>query len=177
MGEILGLDPRWTLPMPPHGRMSGMAIVEAMLAPETGAANYVAPLYANIGRSRRINYGGEEVADVWDPWGFTSPGAAHAMMFRMHMERHGTATRQLAEVSVAFRNHAILNPDAVMKKPITIEDHETAREDRARLARAVPDPCRRRLRPTRRRIDRSGRSIHSSWIHRTIAGWIVRSGS
>lgn len=127
MGEILGLDPRWTLPLPPHGRMSGMAIVEAMLALETGAANYVALLYANIGRSRRINYGGEETADVWDPWGFTSPGAAHAMMFRMHMERYGTTTRQLAEVSVAFRKHAILNPDAVMKKPITIDDHENAR--------------------------------------------------
>jgi len=127
MGEILGLDPRWTLPMPAHGRMSGMAIVEAMMALESGAADYVALLYANIGRSRRVNYGGEELAGIWDPWGFTSPGAAHALMFRMHMERYGTTTRQLAEVSVAFRRHAQMHPDAVMKKPITIDDHEAAR--------------------------------------------------
>src|ERR1700742_5269712 len=31
MGEVLGLAPRWTLSMPPHGRMSGMSIIEASL--------------------------------------------------------------------------------------------------------------------------------------------------
>jgi acetyl-CoA acetyltransferase len=126
MGEVLGLDPSWTISLPGHGRMSGMSIVEAMMALETGAAKYVALIYTNIGRSRRMSYGGED-SSIWDPWGFTSPGAAHAMMFRMHMERYGTTTRQLAEVSVAFRGNAMLNPDAVMQKPITIEDHETAR--------------------------------------------------
>ena len=127
MGEILGIDPRWTIPLPPHGRMSAMGIIEAAVALATGRARYVALIYANIGRSRRVNYGGEESPNVWDPWGFTSPGAAHAMMFRRHMALYGTTTRQLAEVSVAFRHHAQLNPDAVMKQPMTIEDHENAR--------------------------------------------------
>lgn len=126
MGEVLGLNPRWTLTMPPHGRMSGMSIIEATLALATGQAKYVALLYANIGRSRRVNYGGDELPSVWDPWGLTSPGASHAMMFRRHMEMYGTTTRQLAEVSVAFRHHAGLNPGAVMKKPISIDDHEAA---------------------------------------------------
>jgi acetyl-CoA acetyltransferase len=126
MGEILGLDPRWTMPLPPHGRMSGMGIVEATVALATGRANYVALIYANIGRSRRVNYGGEGTS-FWDPWGMTSPGASHALMFRRHMALYGTTTRQLAEVSVAFRYHAGLNPTAVMQKPITIEDHEAAR--------------------------------------------------
>lgn len=127
MGEVLGLDPRWTLTLPPHGRMSGMGLIEAVLALASGQANYVALMYANIGRSRRVNYGGDENPSTWDPWGFTSPGAAHAMMFRRHMELYGTTTRQLAEVSVAMRYHATLNPDAVMRNPITIEDHESAR--------------------------------------------------
>ena len=127
MGEVLGLDPRWTLTMPPHGRMSGMGIIEAAMAIESGAATHVALLYANIGRSRRVNYGGDESPGTWDPWGMTSPGAAHALMFRRHMELYGTTTRQLAEVSVAIRYHACLNPDAVMRNPITIEDHESAR--------------------------------------------------
>ncbi len=127
MGEVLGLAPRWTLSMPPHGRMSGMSLIEATLALATGQAKYVALLYANIGRSRRIFYGGEEMAGYWDPYGFTSPGAAHALMFRRHMALYGTTTRQLAEVSVAFRHHASLNPGAVLRTPITIEDHEAAR--------------------------------------------------
>lgn len=127
MGEVLGLDPRWTVTMPAHGRMSGMGIIEATTALATGQANYVALLYANIGRSRRVFYGGEEMPGYWDPWGFTSPGAAHAMMFRRHMELYGTTTRQLAEVSVAFREHAMLNPGAVMKSPMSIDDHENSR--------------------------------------------------
>ena len=43
------------------------------------------------------------------------------------MERYGTTTRQLAEVSVAIRHNASLNPAAVMRQPITIDDHENAR--------------------------------------------------
>ena len=127
MGEVLGLDPRWTLTLPPHGRMSGIGIIEAATAIASGHATHVALLYANIGRSRRVNYGGDENPGTWDPWGMTSPGAAHALMFRRHMELYGTTTRQLAEVSVAIRYHATLNPDAVMRNPITIEDHESAR--------------------------------------------------
>ncbi|MBN8909351.1 MAG: thiolase family protein, partial [Rhodospirillales bacterium] len=127
MGEVLGLNPRWTLTMPPHGRMSAIGIIEAVAAIEAGLCTTVALLYANIGRSRRVNYGGDENPSTWDPFGFTSPGAAHAMMFRRHMELYGTTTRQLAEVSVSVRYHACLNPDAVMRNPITIEDHESAR--------------------------------------------------
>ncbi|MEK0418503.1 MAG: hypothetical protein RI949_2509 [Pseudomonadota bacterium] len=127
MGAILGLDPRWTLQLPPHGRMSGMSIVEAMMALCSGAATHVALLYANIGRSRRVNYGGDENAGFWDPWGMTSPGAAHALMFQMHMERFGTTTRQLGEVSVAFRQHACRHPQAVMRHPMTLDDHANAR--------------------------------------------------
>ena len=32
MGEVLGLNPRWTLTLPGHGRMSGMGIIEAAAA-------------------------------------------------------------------------------------------------------------------------------------------------
>lgn len=127
MGEVLGLEPRWTMTLPAHGLMSGIGIIEAATALAAGHCTYAALLYANIGRSRRVNYGGEENPGVWDPWGFTSPGAAHALMFRRHMELYGTTTRQLAEVSVAIRHHATLNPGAVMRTPITIGDHEASR--------------------------------------------------
>ncbi len=127
MGEVLGLDPTWTITLPGHGRMSGMGIIDAVMALHSGQARYVALLYANIGRSRRVNYGGDEDPSLWDPWGYTSPGAAHALAFRRHMELYGTTTRQLAEISVACRYHASLNPDAVMRKPFTIDEHEASR--------------------------------------------------
>jgi acetyl-CoA acetyltransferase len=127
MGEIVGVSPRWSLCLPGHGRMAAIGIIEAMKALYLGQANYVALIYGNVGRSRQMVYGGGAFAGRWDPWGYSSPGAAHAMMFRRHMELYGTTTRQLAEVSVALRYHASMNPDAVMKKLITIEDHEKAR--------------------------------------------------
>jgi len=127
MSEILGLNPRWIMTLPGHGRMAGVSIVEAAVALATGRAKYVALIYTNIGRSRRMNYGGDEVPGVWSPFGMTSPGASHAMMFRRHMAKYGTTTRQLAEVSVAFRHHASMNPDAVMRKPFTIDEHEESR--------------------------------------------------
>ena len=126
MGAVLGIDPRWTLQMPAHGRMSGMSIIEAMMALECGAADHVALLYANIGRSRRVNYGGENEG-FWDPWGLTSPGAAHALMFQLHQQRYGTTQRQLGEVSVAFRRNAMRHPQAVMQHPIDLDDHARAR--------------------------------------------------
>lgn len=127
MAEILGIDPRWTIQLPAHGRMSGISIVESLAALAAGYTDYVALVYANIGRSRRVQYGGEESPGFWDPWGFTSMGGIHAMMFREHMNRFGTTSEQLAHVAVAFRQHALLNPAAVMKQPMTLEDHQTSR--------------------------------------------------
>ena len=127
MGETLGLNPKWTMMFPPHGRMSGMGILEAASAIATKQATTIALLYANVGRSRRMNYGGDEIPTIWDPWKYTSPGAAYAMMFRRHMHLYGTTTRQLGAIAMAIRNHALLNPDAVMKKPITLDDHEASR--------------------------------------------------
>lgn len=69
MGGILGLNPRWTVQCPAHGRMSAMATIEAAAALDAGLCDYAALIYANTGRSRRANYGGEESPGVWDPWG------------------------------------------------------------------------------------------------------------
>lgn len=54
MGEVLGLNPRWTLTPPGHGRMSAMGLIEAATAIAAGHADTVALMYANIGRSRRV---------------------------------------------------------------------------------------------------------------------------
>jgi len=43
------------------------------------------------------------------------------------MIQYGTTERQFAEVAVATRRHALRNPNAVMRTPITIEDHLNSR--------------------------------------------------
>ena len=68
MGGILGMNPRWTVQFPAHGRISAKAIIGAA-ALEAGLCDYAALIYADIGRSRRANCGGEESPGVRDPWG------------------------------------------------------------------------------------------------------------
>jgi acetyl-CoA acetyltransferase len=48
-------------------------------------------------------------------------------MFRRHQAQYGTTTEQLGAVSVTFRSHAERNPTAIMRRPITVADHEESR--------------------------------------------------
>ena len=61
------------------------------------------------------------------PQGDIAPAQLYAPMARRHMELFGTTSRQLAEIAVTMRAHALLNDNAVMTKPITIEDHQASR--------------------------------------------------
>jgi acetyl-CoA acetyltransferase len=55
------------------------------------------------------------------PYGNILVGA-YAMAARRHMHEYGTTSEQLAEISVAVRGHAALNPHALYRDPITVED-------------------------------------------------------
>ncbi len=56
------------------------------------------------------------------PWGLPLPVGAYALAARRHMHDHGTTAEQLAEVAVATRRWASLNPKAFYREPITIAD-------------------------------------------------------
>ena len=123
--SMAGLNPQFCLHTPGEGRFSGASLMLAAQAIATGNAEVVALVYGNDGKSAGVRYGGEP--GPWVPAGFTSPGAIHAMMFRRHMDQYGTRSEDLAHISVAFRGHAGRNPSAVMKQPITVEDHQASR--------------------------------------------------
>ena len=55
------------------------------------------------------------------PYGNTLVGA-YAMAARRHMYQFGTTSEQLAEIAVVTRLHAILNPLAMYRDPITVQD-------------------------------------------------------
>lgn len=128
-----GIDPKVAFALQGQGRMSGVAMQLASSLIASGAARTVAIAYGNDGRTRGMKYGGaadrygSEDAAVWFPYGMTSPGAAHAMMFAQHAHEYGTDPAALATIAVTFREHALLNPDAVMQKRISIADHQASR--------------------------------------------------
>ncbi len=61
------------------------------------------------------------------PLGAVAPAQLYAPMARRHMELYGTTSAQLAEVAITIRAHALLNDNAVMKKPMTLADHQASR--------------------------------------------------
>ncbi len=63
----------------------------------------------------------------WGLWGMLGAAANSAIAADRHMHEYGTTSRHLAEVAVACRKHASMNEQAVMRAPITIDDHQNSR--------------------------------------------------
>ena len=119
-----------------YGGTGGNAVVaHAAAAISAGMANVVVCYRALNERSGR-RYG---QAATWlteraagfeafrQPWGLVAPIHQFAMFARRHMIEYGTTSRQFGAVAVAMRRHASMNPRAMMRKPITIEDHQNSR--------------------------------------------------
>ena len=128
VGETLGIDPRWTGTMYMGGATAGALIQQATLAIDAGMATHVACVY---GDAAATGGGVFNRAQGWGDsssiWGYMSAAANSAITAARHMALYGTTSRQLGEIAVACRYHASLNPDAVMRKPITVEEHQASR--------------------------------------------------
>lgn len=128
LGETLGINPRFTGTMNMGGATPAAQVQLAALAVNAGMATHVAVLFGDAaatggGRYDRAQGWGDSSAI----WGYMSAVANSAITTSRHMALYGTTSRQLGEVAVACRHHASLNPDAVMRQPITVEDHQASR--------------------------------------------------
>ncbi|MBT4488238.1 MAG: thiolase family protein [Rhodospirillaceae bacterium] len=127
-------DLRYSAVTPLGGASAVAAIQAAVTAVASGVANHVLiPIGRNGASGERI---GDRVqampqfrilGEYEMPSGNIAPPQLYAHMARRHMELYGTTSAQLAEIAVAVRSNAILNDNAVMTKPMTIEDHQNSR--------------------------------------------------
>ena len=60
-------------------------------------------------------------------WGWTTPAQRFGMSAMRYLHDTGCTTKAFAEIAVAHRYHASLNPKARFRQPITIEDHQRSR--------------------------------------------------
>lgn len=120
----------------PHGGASPvMALQCAAAAVAAGVCNHVLITFGrNV--SAASNKAGARihqmpqfhfVTEFEYPIGAIAPAQLYAPMARRHMALYGTTVEQFGEVAVACRKHALLNDNALMKKPITLEDHRNSR--------------------------------------------------
>jgi acetyl-CoA acetyltransferase len=119
------------------GRMAGVVIQHAAALIEAGLATTIACVYGNNGRSAGATYGGEGSGGGYSArgndlkfdaaFGMTSPGAYVSMMYHRYMHEHGVPDGALAPIALSNRANAQLNPGAVMKKDLSVEDYLDSR--------------------------------------------------
>ena len=132
--EYLGINPRFL-----DGTMIGGSsfvahLMPAMLALQSGQCNAVLVCYGSTQRTATL--GRKEMnasRRVLDPMPYehpfdpVMPASAYALAAARHMHQYGTTRKQLAEIAVAARAWAQLNPEAFMRDPLSIDDVLSAR--------------------------------------------------
>ena len=131
MAEYLGIDHRYIDGTMVGGSSFEFHVQHAAAAIKDGICDTVLITYGSdmLSRMGRMlgtgGFGGR--GRTAGPMQFEAPYGnvligAYAMVARRHMHEFGTTPEQLAEVAVAVRGHAALNPDALYRDPITVED-------------------------------------------------------
>lgn len=131
MATVLGIrNPRVVHDLQGAGRMSGMAVREAVTMVEAGVADTIALVYGNNGRSVKMKYGGAAANPImaYDTmYGQTSAGAELAMMYRRYQHEFNIPDGALAPIAINNRRNAARNPVAVMRSEITERDYLDSR--------------------------------------------------
>ncbi|MFH8467598.1 thiolase C-terminal domain-containing protein [Streptomyces sp. NPDC017991] len=129
VAEYLGLRPTWVDSTSVGGSTWEVMAAHAADAIAAGHANVVLLAYGSTARAdiragRRtgnLSFGARGPLQFEVPYGHTLI-AKYAMAARRHMHEHGTTLAQLASVAVQARQNAALNPDAMFREPITVDD-------------------------------------------------------
>ena len=119
-----------------YGGTGGNAVVvHAAAAIAAGLANVVV-CYRSLNERSGVRYGqastwmSDDVAGFEAfqmPWGMLTPAHQFGQFARRHMIEYGTTSEQFGHVAVALRRHGSMNERAMMRKPITLEDHQASR--------------------------------------------------
>ena len=94
---------------------AGLCEVALILYGSTAASNAMA-IGTGLGGGGR-----DPEAAFAAPYGMTTVGS-YALIAQRHAHLYGTRPEQLAEIAVTMRRHAGLNPEAKMRRPITVDD-------------------------------------------------------
>lgn len=127
--EYLGLNPRYIDTTMLGGSSFIAHLLPAMEALRSGQCKAVLVCYGSAQRSAA--FGRREIGQArryLDPQPYEHPYepafpvSAYALAASRHMHEFGTTREQLADVAVAARAWARLNPEAFMRDPLTRED-------------------------------------------------------
>lgn len=129
LSEYLGITPRHVDSTNVGGMSNLVHIQHALAAISAGMCEVALIAYGSTQLSdgtRKLSITDEDPrsprGQFITPYGQLSPIGYYAMAAQLHMHRYGTTSRDLAEVAVAARKWAALNPKAYRREPLGIED-------------------------------------------------------
>ncbi len=125
--EYLGIRPRFIGGTQVGGCSFILHVEHAMAAINAGLCEVALITHGESGYSRIAmpapRWGDDSTNTQFElPYGISGPATGYGMLATRHMHEFGTTSEQLAEVAVATRKWAALNPKAAMRDPITIDD-------------------------------------------------------
>jgi len=125
----LGIQPTHIADIAMSGASSVAMVLNAVAALEAGFCTTVLCVNGDVQTREGRSRGGltSIIEDFEKPFGMLGAPVGYGLQARRHMYEYGTTSKQFGEVAVACRMHASLNPHAVYRTPITIEDHQTSR--------------------------------------------------
>ncbi len=129
--QHLGLCPRWLDNIPMGGASGVIALRRAARAVQAGDADIVACVAGDtnhIDSFRNLLSSFSRFAqDASYPYGFGGPNANFALLTDRYMQEYGATREDFGRICVAQRANALHNPNALMKKPLTLEQYLEAR--------------------------------------------------
>lgn len=132
--EHLGIRPTFIESTMLGGSSFVAHLMPAIQALESGQCNAVLICYGSTQRTSTLSRAEiGKVRSKMDPQPYESPYqplnplSSYAMSAARHMHQYGTKREHLAEVAVAARKWAQLNPEALVRDPLTIEEVLSAR--------------------------------------------------
>jgi acetyl-CoA acetyltransferase len=132
--EALRIHPTWINGAPETPGQSG-SIVAAMLAVSAGLCRHVlcfrtvweATAAVTPQRDQGSNRVEGDTASFRLPFGAISAANWIALFASNHFHHYGTGREALGWIAITERSHAALNPDAIYRDPMTMDDYLSAR--------------------------------------------------
>jgi len=129
--QHLGLTPRYLDTIPMGGASGVVAARRAARAVQAGDADVVACVAGDANRidsfRRLLSAFSRFSMDAAYPYGYGGPNANFALLTDAYMAEYGATREDFGRIAVAQRDNALRNPDALMKKPLTMEQYLSAR--------------------------------------------------
>lgn len=129
--QHFGLSPRHVDHVPMGGVAGIVSLRRAARAVQAGDVDVVACIAADTNHVDSFRLSLENFSrfsqDAVYPYGSGGPNVSFALITEHYMRKYGATREDFGKLCVAQRDNALANPNALMKKPLTMEQYMAAR--------------------------------------------------